>query len=192
MDARPHIAALVVRSTDAVTADYRVRSAVAADLVYVPELERAAAIAFEPWGLAQAFAAETIDSRELELAIVEQRLLIAAEDNDIPVGFAFITTVEGQPHLEELDVAPEHGRRGIGSRLVEAVCVAAKAQGSTRVTLSTMRDVPFNAPFYARLGFEVIEEEAATSGLRALRDDERARGLDVLPRVLMMRRLDLD
>jgi hypothetical protein len=48
--------------------------------------------------------------------------------------------------------------------------------------------VPWNAPFYARLGFHVIE--TLSPGLQALRDHERDIGDDALgPRVAM--RLDL-
>ena len=44
------------------------------------------------------------------------------------------------------------------------------------VTLTTFRDVPWNAPFYARLGFRVIE--ALSPGLQAIRDHERDIGDD--------------
>jgi hypothetical protein len=48
--------------------------------------------------------------------------------------------------------------------------------------------VPWNAPFYARLGFCVVE--APPPGLQAIRDHERDMGDDALgPRVAM--RIDL-
>ena len=45
--------------------------------------------------------------------------------------------------------------KGIGRRLI--ACVADRpAKGLASLTLTTFRDVPWNAPFYARLGFEMI------------------------------------
>src|SRR5699024_11504307 len=37
-------------------------------------------------------------------------------------GLAATVTVDGCPHLEQLAVDPAHGRRGIGSALLEEVC----------------------------------------------------------------------
>lgn len=49
---------------------------------------------------------------------------------------------------------PEHGRRGIGGALVGSVCDWARASGIASVTLTTYREIPWNEPFYRRLGFE--------------------------------------
>jgi GNAT superfamily N-acetyltransferase len=55
-------------------------------------------------------------------------------------------------HLEEMDVLPEHAGQGLGAALIEAVCSWAHTRGFDAVTLSTFRDVPWNAPFYPRHG----------------------------------------
>ena len=60
---------------------------------------------------------------------------------------------EGNAYVEELDVMPEFGRRGLGSRLLAAVCEWAREQRCAAVTLSTFRDVPWNGPFYRKRGF---------------------------------------
>ena len=49
------------------------------------------------------------------------------------------------------------------------------------MTLTTFRDVPFNAPFYARVGFV----EAHDARLKALLENEVARGVAIAPRVAM-------
>ena len=60
----------------------------------------------------------------------------------------------------------------------------ARASGLAAVTLTTFRDVPWNAPFYRRVGFEVVDDP--TPGLAAVRAAERAEGLDGFgPRVAM-------
>jgi len=108
--------------------------------------------------------------------------------DDVPVGFAHIEVREPTvAHLEEIDVHPQHGRRGLGTKLVRAVCAWAIAAGYHSVTLTTFRDVPWNMPFYARLGFEVIPSEALSPTLRSVVQDETRRGLDPTRRVAMRR-----
>ncbi len=64
--------------------------------------------------------------------------------------------VDGEGLLDEVAVAPAHGRRGIGRALVDEVVAWAAAGGFPSVTLATFRDVPWNAPYYEKLGFEVV------------------------------------
>jgi N-acetylglutamate synthase-like GNAT family acetyltransferase len=52
--------------------------------------------------------------------------------------------------LQELMVAPEWRRRGIGRRLVAAVVERARAAGAVEVTVPTRRAVAY----YLALGFE--------------------------------------
>jgi hypothetical protein len=57
------------------------------------------------------------------------------------------------------------------------------------VVLSTERDVPWNAPWYARLGFELVPEQAWSPALRAVAEQQRAAGLDGATRVFLRKRL---
>ena len=64
----------------------------------------------------------------------------------------------------------------------------AAEKGYSAMTLTTYRDVAWNAPFYARRGFAVIDDLPA--GLAAIRAREQELGLDdVGPRVVMRREL---
>lgn len=131
---------------------------------------------------------QTTSLEVLEEAQREGRLWIALTD-EVPVGFAHVELIERDAvHLEELDVDPRHGRRGLGTRLVVEVCHWAASNGYGSVTLTTFRDVPWNMPFYARLGFAVVPPEQVTPSLRAVVDDETQRGLDPSRRVVMKRR----
>ena len=133
--------------------------------------------------------AETTSIETLERALREGHLWVALADH-VPVGFAHVEVFErGVAHLDELDVDPRHGRRGLGRRLVVAVCEWALRTGHESVTLCTFRDVPWNMPFYARLGFEVIPRSASSPALDAVVDAETRRGLDPARRVVMRRRL---
>jgi hypothetical protein len=57
------------------------------------------------------------------------------------------------------------------------------------LTLTTFAQVPWNAPYYARCGFRVLDEAELTPGLRAIRHREAGLGLDRWPRVCMRRDL---
>ncbi len=66
----------------------------------------------------------------------------------------------------------------------------ARWSGSTgldQLTLTTFADVPWNRPYYERLNFHVLADEEIPDGLRRIRLQEKARGLDAWPRVCMSR-----
>jgi ribosomal protein S18 acetylase RimI-like enzyme len=93
--------------------DVRVRVATTADLAVLEGIEAAADQLFAPlmdvsgWG-----APPTGESRAAEAGFV----LIVGEP---VVGFAHVLDLDGHLHLEQLAVDPVHGRRGVGSALLE-------------------------------------------------------------------------
>jgi GNAT superfamily N-acetyltransferase len=89
------------------------------------------------------------------------------------------------PHLEEIDVHPLHGRCGVGTALVKAVCAWTCEAGYAQLTLTTFREVPWNRPFYARLGFAELSTKGLRAELAAQVAHEAARGLDPATRVVM-------
>ncbi len=128
---------------------------------------------------------ETTDEAALKQAQANGRLWVALAD-DQPVGFALVEMLgSGRPHLQELGVDPQHGQRGLGTALVKAVCAWAEGSGYSELTLTTFRTLPWNMPFYARLGFEEMSPEAWGPELMAIVQDETARGLNPQRRVVM-------
>jgi GNAT superfamily N-acetyltransferase len=104
------------------------------------------------------------------------------------VGFVWVGEVDDLPYIEELAVIPGRMREGLGTALLEAACDWAAADGFRAITLITFAEVVWNAPFYAARGFTVVDD--IPPGLAALRDKERAAGLDTVgPRVVMRREL---
>ena len=100
------------------------------------------------------------------------------------VGFVSVRMVDGEAHIDQLSVVPEHGGQGIGRALLHHAVSWARHQRLPGVTLTTFSHVPWNAPFYRRVGFEVVSRP--TPGLAAIRADERERGIDAMgPRVAM-------
>jgi ribosomal protein S18 acetylase RimI-like enzyme len=67
-------------------------------------------------------------------------LVLAA--GDPAVGFICLDMVDGLPHIWQLSVQPNFGRRGIGRALIEAACDWARESGFRGMTLTTFRDVP--------------------------------------------------
>jgi hypothetical protein len=65
------------------------------------------------------------------------------------------------------------------------VCAWADASGHREITLTTFRDVAWNAPFYARLGFAVVDRDDWPPAIAAIVADETTRGLDPATRVVM-------
>ncbi len=108
-------------------------------------------------------------------------------EGEPPDGFALIGWVDGGLHLDQFAVRPESMRQGIGGRLVTAVIDHARAAGAPGVTLTTYRDVPWNAPWYARHGFTPMPEAEWGPQLRALVEHERELGIEIAPRVVMRR-----
>jgi GNAT superfamily N-acetyltransferase len=122
---------------------------------------------------------------EFERAQREARLWIALF-GQTPVGFAQVEMLaEGWAHLQEMDVAPEHGRRGLGTALLRTVVNALARVGHEQLTLTTFRHVPWNMPFYAQRGFAEIHAWDLHPALETIIRDEAQRGLVRSLRVAM-------
>jgi predicted N-acetyltransferase YhbS len=118
-------------------------------------------------------------------------MLWVALADDTPVGFALVKMLaEDLPHLQEMDVSPEHGRRGLGTALLQAALDWLARSGHQRMTLTTFRNIPWNMPFYSRMGFEEIHSGALRPELETVIRDETARGLDPAQRVVMGYRMN--
>jgi GNAT superfamily N-acetyltransferase len=174
-----------------VTPGYTIRLSRRAELQRLPDIERQASRLFAGYeaelGLLASHLAHVTSLAALERASDDGRLWVAADAADIPVGFALVADLGLFAHLEELDVLPEHGRKGLGSALIEAVCAWATTRGFSAVTLSTFRDVPWNAPLYAQRGFAVIAPADLPPELLEIVERERKQGLRTDRRVLMQR-----
>ena len=169
--------------------EIHIRPAEAAELPELQRVEREAGVRFRGLGLIDHLLDHSLSLPELAGHQRAGRVWVAADEHDRPVGFAVASVVGGAAHLEELDVLPEAGRRGIGTRLVSIVCAWAEAQGFSAITLSTFRDVPWNAPFYERLGFRRLQPADLSLALREVRAREEHLGIALDRRVIMRRDL---
>jgi len=172
----------------AVPEGYEVRAARPDDLPRLGPIEVAAGQLFRTVGLDDIADDEGFPIEVLDAARADGRLWVVAHRGEA-VGYALVLQLDEQVHLEQLSVDPDHGRRGLGAALVEAVARWAAGRGAPDLTLTTFRDVAWNRPYYERQGFTVVPDEAWSSTLRALVAHEATEGLDPATRVVMRRPL---
>jgi GNAT superfamily N-acetyltransferase len=160
------------------------------DVPYLKPIERAATLRFRDHESFRAFWALDFSPELFAREVSRGRLWVATVgDDDEPVGFAFTSEIDGNAHLEEIDVHPDASGRGVGSALLDAVAAEARARGFDALTLSTLEDVPWNAPYYARRGFAIVPLAELTRGYRELLAQEAASGFPMHLRVIMRKAL---
>lgn len=165
------------------------------DLPYLAEVEKAAAALFPPEVLPECLRESAAPLAVLEEAVCNRALWVARFSGEggaaLPVGFALLSFVDELAYLAELDVLPEHGRKGLGRGLIHEAAVRAREEGFSALHLTTFRKLPWNAPFYSRLGFEFLESDKSCGvlpwAIEAILEEEKAQGMN--GRVAM--RLDL-
>ncbi|MBI5960003.1 MAG: GNAT family N-acetyltransferase [Chloroflexi bacterium] len=151
---------------------YHVRRAVPADLPHLPEIERCAARLFIDYGFSEDDLQHVTSVEEHAQAQQSGCLWIAADQHEIPAAFIKVSSFDDFVHINEVDVHPDHQRRGLGAALIEAVCAWAASTGTRAVTLTTEREIPWNAPYYARLGFRIVPPEEQSPDLHILFEHE--------------------
>ena len=170
--------------------DYTIKLAAEHHIRAIPAIEQAAAAIFSESDLPPEVRFLVTDEETLLEAQREKRLWAALQDDTKLVGFALARVIGDYAHLEEMDVHPEHGRRGIGSQLLDAVIGWAEAGSLPGLTLITFRHLPWNAPFYERNGFVRLDAENTNSLLQDLIREEAEAGLEPRNRVAMYYDID--
>lgn len=164
-----------------------IRPATDSDLALLPAIEVAAGEAFRALGMDAVADDAPPTVEDLAAYQVDGRAWVAVDAADRPVGYALALEVDGGAHLEQVTVHPAAAGHRIGSALIDEVDRWAAGHGLAWLTLTTFVDVPWNAPYYDRLGFRAMAAETLPAGLRSIREHERAHGLDAWPRVTMRR-----
>ncbi|SDC45706.1 GNAT family N-acetyltransferase [Streptomyces prasinopilosus] len=166
-----------------------IRPAAPGEPAILQDVERAAGAAFRDLGMPEIADDEPPSLSTLERSLRAGRCWVAADERDRPVAYLIAEPLDGAFHLEQVSVHPRAARRGVGRSLITHAAERARAQGLGALTLTTFSDVPWNAPYYARLGFRPLAEDELTPGLRRIRAEEGEHGLDRWPRVCMSRGL---
>jgi len=136
---------------------FTITAAMQADVPKLVSIDRAASTLFEPTGLIHSDALDdTVPADVLEQALAVGHVFVAREQGGEPVGFTLTSQRDNTLYLDQVSVHPDFGQRGIGRALVIRILNDAEDRRLPDVTLSTFRDLPWNGPFYASLGFKEI------------------------------------
>jgi GNAT superfamily N-acetyltransferase len=167
----------------------KIRPAKRDELETLRQIELAAGQLFSEVGRAEIAEDEPASLEELREYADRRHAWVLADEADQPIGYVLVDVVDGCAHIEQVSVHPDYHRQGHGRRLIDRVTDWARHEGMPAVTLTTFRDVPWNAPYYARCGFRTLTEAELKPELAAVRAREAEHGLDPETRVCM--RLDL-
>jgi len=166
-----------------------VRQARPEDVGRLQAIQLAAGNAFRDIGMPAAAEEFPLPAESLSGYRRAGRAWVAADEHDEPVGFVVADVVDGRAHIEQVSVHPARAGQRIGAMLLEYVADWAAAQDIHAMTLITFRGVPWNAPYYERLGFRELAENEVTPELAARNKDQ---GGNSAARVCMLRELPPD
>jgi ribosomal protein S18 acetylase RimI-like enzyme len=143
----------------------------------LPDIELAAAQLFSVEDLPEPFRSSPTDQASFLKAHKSGLLWVAVDENKSPVGFVLCERLSKSLHIKEMDVHPNHARRGIGQKLLEHLALVGTQQGTQILTLTTFRHIPWNAHFYERMGFHTIAPSNLGEELDEILSKEAALGL---------------
>ncbi len=158
------------------------------ELERLQEIEVVAGRAFVHVGMPEIASDEPLPLPALEAYRAAGRTWVVEVEGKV-VGYVLVDVVDGHGHVEQVSVDPAFAGRRLGRDLLDHVAGWARARGDAAVTLTTFRDVPWNAPYYERCGFRRLADRERGPELIALMTKEAAHGLDPADRVAMQRDL---
>jgi GNAT superfamily N-acetyltransferase len=138
------------------------------DVGRMQAIQLAAGDAFRDVGMSSVAESPPLPAESLSGYREAGRAWVAVDDHDDPVGFVVADVVDGCAYIEQVSVHPAHAGHRIGAMLLDYVADWAAGQRMPAMTLITFRGVPWNAPYYERLGFRELAPAELTPGLAAL------------------------
>jgi GNAT superfamily N-acetyltransferase len=169
------------------SASVSIRGVRTADVGRLQAIQLAAGDAFRNVGMGSVAESPPLPAESLSGYRKAGRAWVAVDDHDEPVGFVVADVIDEAAHIEQVSVHPAHARQRIGAMLLDHVAGWAARQGLAALTLITFRGVPWNAPYYERLGFRELAPAELTPGLAALWTAAPGAGRDSPERVCMRR-----
>lgn len=165
---------------------YRIERGAESHVARLREIERAAGARFRTIGMDDIAEGEPTPADILEDRAQGGRLYVALDEAATAAGFLIWSAKDGQAYIEEVSVHPEHAGHRLASRLIDRLGEEVRSRFAA-LTLATFRDVPWNAPYYAKLGFvELPRSEAGPEHQESWRR-QAENGLDMTRRLFMIR-----
>lgn len=159
------------------------------DIPALISVDKAASALFEPTGLlTEAALADHVPPELLETEIPLANVFVARNEHDWAVGFALIRPRGTGLYLDQISVHPDHGKKGIGRALVIRTLAEAEARKLPHVSLSTFRDLAWNGPFYASLGFKEVSADRLEPYMLEIEEAQKP-FMDVSQRCFMRRKV---
>lgn len=156
---------------------YSIEPANADHVPLLAAIEIAAATRFPPGSIPDHIRSDSVPVSILLDAVADGTLWVALDASRQPVGYAFLQMRDGFALLAQMDVHPDHGRKGLGTALVRRVADFLRTRNMPALYLTTFSHVPWNAPFYAHIGFVALDEEEQPPFIKSILDEERRYGL---------------
>lgn len=166
-----------------------IRPAAFVDLPRLQQIERAAGEMFRTVGMPEIADDAPPSIEELQRYAYAGLAWVVTTGPHPPEAYLLAERLDDALHIEQVSVDPKYARLGRGRELIDQAARVAADLSCTGLTLTTFVKVPWNAPYYRRLGFKEIHDGALTPGLAAVRQGEAEIGLDRWPRVAMYRPL---
>jgi len=168
---------------------YAIRPGGRVDARAFQEIERAAAQAFvgrAEIGVSDIDFDEVTPLERLE-AMAGEGLLWAGLHRETPVAYLGAEWTGKDLYIAEVDVHPDHEGKQLGAALIETAVAHGFANSAARITLSTFTEIPWNRPYYERLGFRVLPEREWNAFMRNSMARQEQGGLDISKRCIMVR-----
>jgi GNAT superfamily N-acetyltransferase len=166
--------------------DPRIRPATEVDLQRLVDVEVEAGQLFRAVGMSKV-ADDVPQIAELRQAVEAERVWVTEVGAEV-AGYITAELIDGNAHVAQVSVAPDHAGRRIGKAMIEFVAAWGRTAGCPATTLTTFRDVPWNAPYYLRLGYEVLaENEIGPELARTMAHEASLPGIDASLRCAMIK-----
>lgn len=167
-----------------------IREARRDELPKLPEIERSATARFEGGDQPMDILTNVTPAEVWAPRQAAGTVWVADDGAGALVGFLAAEVFKDELHVWELDVLHPSQGQGHGRRLMAHAIAWAREHGLSRLTLTTFRHIPWNAPFYASLGFCEVAPEARGKRLADVLDLEASKGLDPADRCAMVLELE--
>ena len=165
---------------------FSIRKAVPSDAAILPTIEHSAAQTFRGHLELGWIADDDVQSEQDHLNYIAQEMeWVAVNNNDQPVAFINIERLQESLHICEVSVCQSWQGKGVGRRLIQQVVEFALLEGVRSVTLTTFREIAWNAPYYQRLGFSIVEASELTTDLASILQQEVNAGFNAEQRCAM-------
>lgn len=165
----------------------RIRALRADDLEPIRAIELRAGALFHDVGMSDIATHPVPPAAALARFVDAGRGWVVADDDDRPVAFVLVEVVDGLAHVEQVSVDTAYARQRLGRDLIDHVESWAAERGMPALTLTTFRGVPWNGPYYRRLGFVELADSERGPQLATLMAAEVQHGLDPVERIAMRR-----